>query len=139
MPNISINDMADRYKSALETAFPDYEVDDYPDDARNYQLAHPMGAVLIVFQDRKFEPAQSTVGVGQGNEPVFNIVYVSRSLRNANRDSNIYDMLDTGRAALKGLEFERGYAEIDREFFIELGPGGIWKFGQNWKHYDYFD
>lgn len=137
--NVTLNEMADTFLDKLKTTFPDYEVDDYPDNPAKYQLAHPNGAVLLTLQDRKFEDPMATDGTGQGNEPIFQVTFLTRSLRSKNRNEGAYNMLDTAREALKGLEFSRGYASILREFYIQTSPGGVWYFGQDWTHYDFFE
>ncbi|MEX1120860.1 MAG: Gp37 family protein [Balneolales bacterium] len=135
----TLNAMAEAFLTKLEDTFPDLEVDHYPDDPAKYQLKHAKGAVLITMVDRKFKPGQATDGTGQVNEPVFQVTYVTRSLISKKQNPGAYDLLDTGRDALTKLEFDLSNASITREFFIDIKPGGVWMFAQNWTHTDYFD
>ncbi|WP_020403741.1 Gp37 family protein [Gracilimonas tropica] len=131
--------MAEAILNKLKDAFPDHEVDHYPDNPKTYQLAHPQGAILITLQERNFDEGQATDGTGQMNFPVFQVTYVSRSLLSKKNNPGAYDLLDQGRAALNGLELGIGNLNILWEGFLNIGPGGVWMYGQRWKHEDYFE
>jgi len=131
--------MAQAFIDNLKATFPDLEVDYYPDKAVEYQLAHRKGAVLITLQNRAFQEGVNSDGSGQINEPLFQITYLSRSLVGKEGIPSVLDLLDQGRESLKELDFDRGKANITSEFFIEVRPGGVWVYGQTWKHTDFFE
>lgn len=139
MANQSIESMAEAYITKLKETFPDLEVDHYPDDVASYNLAHPKGAILVIYKSRKFKKGQNADGSGQVNNPVFQITYVTRSLIAKKKSPGIYGLLDPGREALKELDFERSKASIIDEGFLDIKRGGVWMFGQNWEHTDYFE
>ncbi|MEQ8577565.1 MAG: Gp37 family protein [Balneola sp.] len=139
MANQSLDSISNAYIAVLKTAFPDLQVEPYPDDLKSYNLGHHKGAVLVVYQDRKFKEGQNSDGSGQINHPVFLITYVSRSLLAKNKAPGVYDLLDEGRDVLKELDFERSKASIVSEGFLDIKQGGVWMYGQYWKHTDYFE
>ncbi len=139
MANQTLNSISEAYIAVLEAAFPDLKVEPYPDDVKTYSLGHHKGAILVVYQDRKFKEGQYSDGSGQINNPVFLITYVSRSLIAKNKAPGMYDLLDLGREALKDLDFERSKASIIGEGFLDVKQGGVWMYGQYWKHTDFFE
>ncbi|MEP0004406.1 MAG: Gp37 family protein [Balneola sp.] len=139
MANESLNSIAEAYIAKLKEAFPDLEVEHYPDNVASYNLGHHKAAILVVYQNRTFKEGQNSDGSGQVNHPVFQITYVTRSLIAKKKSPGIYDLLDTGREALKELDFEQSKASIINEGFLDIKKGGVWMFGQQWKHTDYFE
>ena len=137
--NATLDEISDAFLAKLSSTFQDIEVDDYPDDPENYQLAHPKGAVLLTLHDRKFEPPGNTDGTGQWNSPVFQITFLSRSLKKDKKNSNIYDMLDLSRENVKEVEVNHHCAYILQEFFFKVAKGGVWMYIQLWSITDYFE
>lgn len=131
--------MAQAFLDKLKDTFPGLEVDHYPDNPKGYQLAHPKGAVLVTLEDRRFDRGQATDGTGQVNYPVFQVTYVSRSLTSDKKNEGAYNLLDQGREALKTMDLGLENVAIEREFFVAIGPGGVWMYGQQWKLVDYFE
>jgi hypothetical protein len=111
---------------------PGYRVEDFPDDPVNYQFAHSNAAILLVFNDRKFDAPRATDGTIQPNQPVFQVAFLSRQLRTRNENDGAYELLDTTRAKLQGFMIDHEPIWIQREYFQRLKPGGVWIFGQDW-------
>ena len=136
--NLTITQIADTILDKLTADFPDYEVDDFPDDPASYQFAHPEAALLLVFKDRKFERGQFTDGSGQVNEPVWQLAQFTRYLRSNDRNVGAYQLLEATRSSLKALEIGNGNLYIAREYFYKKQSGGVWIYGQDWKHVNYY-
>lgn len=138
---LSLIDMQDQLLAKLQEIFPEptYQVEDFPDDPEKYQFAHSNAAILLVFNDRKFDPPQATDGSTQYNEPEFQIAFMCRQLRSTEDRDGAYNLLETARNGLKGMEIGNHNLSISREYFRSLKPGGVWIFGQNWKTGDIFD
>lgn len=138
MSNLSLDSMSNAIVAALETAFPKVKVEDYPEKPEEYNLSG-QAAILVTYNSRKFDPPKFPGGANQKNNAIWQVTYVTRSLKARPKVPGIYTMLDAGRIALAKLEFAQGNLAILSEGRTKYKIGGIWYFGQYWSLPDFFE
>jgi len=100
-------------------------IEGFPDDPREYRLLHPKGALLVRYQGARYEESIVTGLIRQRVRLEYDVVVVSRNLRN---HQGAYDMMDQVRTALTGYE-------IDNEKIYPVSDGfineteGLWQYG----------
>lgn len=90
-------------------AHPKVDVRAWPERPRDYRMAHPYGAALVIYRGSKFAH-RATAGQLVSYENEFELGLVSRTLREASTPGSaeaalgvgIYDLLETCRESLMG-------------------------------------
>lgn len=102
-------------------AHPKVDVRAWPERPRDYRMAHPHGAALVIYRGSKFTH-RATAGQLVPYEDEFELGLVSRTLREANAPGTveaalgvgIYDLLQTCRETLMGWvpQFASGQVRV---------------------------
>ncbi|PIT16588.1 hypothetical protein BGI32_04005 [Snodgrassella alvi] len=85
----------------IQQALPDYSVQLMPNNLKNYQFVHPLGAVLIGYQRSKFSKPCTTDLITQERRLQLRFAVFARSLEN---EKGVLDLLDSLRLALVGFQ-----------------------------------
>lgn len=97
-------------------------IESFPNNPETYQLKHPLGAVLVRYDASAFSPAADTAGSWQTRAMSWEIMAVSRNLRNK---GGLYDMLDAIRESLAGYEIDGERLMPKKDEFVNESAG-IW-------------
>ena len=99
--SVSVQDIENAIMAKLASALPELSVEAFPERPEEYELLHPLGAVLVQYDGSSYsQNSVSNGAVAQVRKPKFSVVYLVRNLRDA---AGCYDILDRGREALCGL------------------------------------
>lgn len=115
------NAVLDRLKDRV----PQLQIEAFPDDPANYQLLHPLGALLVRFFGEGFSDPKPTGPVIQAEKMEFEVVIVARHLRT---HQGIYAYIGLVKAALTGkfdLALPRAY--LTRVRFVSVNSG-VWQY-----------
>ena len=100
MPTDIITTIETALVSALQTVLPELKVEAMPNDAKAYERAFAVGAVLVQYMDSEY-PAPVTLDLAvQERNARFGILLLVRSLRG---QQGAYSYLDTIRKAVFGF------------------------------------
>lgn len=123
-----ITEIEDAIVARLKSTIPDRLVDSFPDKPSEFRLLHPKGAMLVRFRGSKYGEPQTTGTVLQERTVEFDIVIVTRNLRD---HSGAYIHLDAVRVALTGYKIPNSpcskFYPVREEFIDE--SEGIWQYG----------
>ena len=112
----------------LKLSFPEVLVDGFPDKPSEFNLLHPLGALLVHYQGSNYTSTQALGFVTQVNQKEFSITIVTRNLRSNN---GAYEYLDKVKAVLSGFKIDECTSLIPtKDFFISENKG-IWQYGIN--------
>ncbi|MCO6522219.1 MAG: Gp37 family protein [Snodgrassella sp.] len=91
----------DNVLAHIQQALPDYLVQLMPNNFKNYQFVHPLGAVLIGYQRSKFSKPCTTDLITQERRLQLRFTVFTRSLGG---EQGALDLLDSLRLALVGFQ-----------------------------------
>jgi hypothetical protein len=83
----------------VKTLVPDLAVEPFAARPEAYRLAHPKGAVLVLYGGTTFDPPRLTAPVMQGAELEVDLIL---QIRNLNNHEGAYERLNTLRKGLTG-------------------------------------
>ena len=109
----------------LKEQMPELEVKPFPDDPANYQLIHPLGALLVRFLGESLTEPRASGTISQTEKMEFETVVVSRNLRT---HQGVYAYIGQVKAALTGkfdLSLPRAYLVGVR--FLSVS-NGVWQY-----------
>lgn len=135
---MTLNEITDEVLAKLKDIFPELECDHFPGNPEEYNFVHPVGAVQVLYRDRRFNTPQATDGTVQTNNPEIAISYYTRNLRSTGKDTAMYDLLDRGRNGIaSNNDIGQGFMWIKRERLLSR-KNGVWIFVQTWELEDIF-
>ncbi len=116
----------------LRAAIPALSIEPYPENPAEYELLHPLGAVLVQYDGSTYGPNQTVnAAVVQRSTLRFAVVLVMRNLRD---QGGCYDMLAAIRAALSGLVIPGTLTALtclSESFSTEAD--GVWIYAQTYE------
>lgn len=116
------------YLERLAARVPGVAVEAYGPAYRDYPLAHPVGALLVVFTRAEYDEPGDTGDVVQARTLVFDIIAVARDAASGAPHAPALEMLEEARRALAGARVPGfGKTRVKRERFLEHA-NGEWKY-----------
>lgn len=112
----------------LQANLPELVVEAFPDNPSEYEFIHPVGAVLVQYDSSNFGEDYCLAFTAQKRTMKFNVVSLTRSLRDHN---GCYDVLERISQTILGLKlngFEQFKQETD-SFSDETD--GVWTYVQS--------
>lgn len=128
----SVQDIETALIAKLREALPELSIEAFPERPEDYELLHPLGAVLVQYDGSTYgDNRLSNGGVAQVRTLRFSVVYLVRNLRDS---SGCYDVLARGAEALSGLAVPGtiGAGTISSERF-NAETDGVWMYLQTYE------
>lgn len=123
-----IQAMEDAILARLRDQMPTLEIDGYPLDPEQYQLRHPVGAILVAYRASRYSAPEATDVIVQGRVMEFGITCVAKSLRRVRNQDGLYDLLERVRDALTGYSVDGANKFYpDRDGFASQ-RNGVWQY-----------
>lgn len=117
---------------ALQQALPELSVESFPEKPQEYELLHPLGAVLVQYDGSTFGNNRISNGaLAQVRTFRVTVTLLVRNLRNS---SGCYEALDRAIEALSGLMLPGAIGPVtavSESFSSEVD--GIWIYVQNYE------
>ena len=112
----------------LKTSFPEVLVQGFPDKPSEFNLLHPIGAILVHYQGSIYTNTEALGFVTQENKKEFGITIITRNLRTHN---GAYEYIDKVKSAISGFKIDECTSLIPtKDYFISENKG-IWQYGIN--------
>lgn len=112
----------------LKSEFPEMKVEGFPDKPQEFILLHPIGALLVHYQQSTYKTSEALGCITQENQKEFSITVVTRNLRNNN---GAYEYLDKVKKVLTGFKVDEcSQLYPTKDYFISEN-GGIWQYAVN--------
>lgn len=116
------------YRERLAARVPGVAVEAYGPAYRDYPLAHPVGALLVVFVRAEYGEPGDTGDVVQTRTLVFDVIAVARDAAGGAPHSAALGMMEEARRTLAGARVPGfGKTQVRRERFLEHADGQ-WKY-----------
>jgi len=128
----TVQEIQDAIIAKLTSALPELSVEAFPEKPEEYELLHPLGAVLVQYDGSAYSANRiGNGGVSQVRTLRFSVVYLVRNLRDA---AGCYDVLARGAEALVGLAIPGtvGAGTIVSESF-NAETDGVWMYLQSYE------
>ena len=112
----------------LQANLPELVVEAFPDNPSEYEFIHPVGAVLVQYDSSSFSDDYCLAFTAQKRTMKFNVVSLTRSLREHN---GCYDVLERVSQTILGLKLD-GFEQFKQEtdsFSDEVD--GVWTYVQS--------
>lgn len=122
---LTLKEYENKIIERLKEQVGEVEIISFPDNPAEYKLLHPKGALLVRFAGSDYEESEAEVLIRQVVKLLWDVVIVSRNLRN---HYGAYDLLDKVRAALTGFEIAETRMFPVREDFL-MEESGLWQYG----------
>lgn len=106
----------------LTEMLPRFRVEAYPDNPENYRLVHPTGALLVRYAGETTEDTGVQQALVQFERSVWNVVVVSRGLRD---HTGAYPVIDAVKDGLGGQIISGGTLRPAGVRFLSES-GGVW-------------
>jgi len=112
----------------LQESFPEVLVQGFPDKPSEFNLLHPIGAILVHYQGSNYTNTQALGFVTQENKKEFSITIITRNLRSHN---GAYEYIDKVKSEISGFKIDECSSLIPtKDYFISENKG-IWQYGIN--------
>lgn len=114
--------------TALKAAFPELEVEPFPDNPSEYEFIHPVGALLVQYDGGDISNPVAVDLVAQPRTLHFTVLSMTRNLRD---HGGCYEVLDRVRKCLLGLKLPgvKQIYGIKERFSNETD--GVWVYVQS--------
>jgi len=130
--NPDLTDISNKILALLDPLKTDYQVQPWPDNADNYELTHPKGAILVIFKDWQFQAPEDTVGGDQPTNLDFQISILNRSLLPGKTNPGAYDMIGQVYDALHGQKIETNYLQCRRITLVSQ-KNALFHYAEMWR------
>lgn len=125
---MNIKEIETKIIENLKISFPEVLVQGFPDKPSEFNLLHPIGAILVHYQGSNYTNTQALNFVTQENKKEFGITIITRDLRSHN---GAYEYIDKVKSALSGYLIDECTSLIPtKDYFISENKG-IWQYGIN--------
>lgn len=117
--------------TALSQSLPELAVEPFPEKPDEYELLHPLGAVLVQYDGSEFSSNNIAGAVGQQRRARFSVVVLVRSIRG---NSGCYRVLEQVSGVLLGLRLPgmlSGATIVQEDFMSEAD--GVWAYVQRYE------
>ncbi|GAB4327275.1 MAG: hypothetical protein Kow0037_00710 [Calditrichia bacterium] len=112
----------------IKAYFPAHQVEGFPEEPSGYRLMHANGALLVRYDGGDYDEPESFTTLTQGGLQYYTISVVMRNLREKEKQSGLYRVLDNLRACINGFSPQKGEKfYCIKEQFVEE-ENGIWVF-----------
>lgn len=109
---------------AVTAAFPDLEVQAFPDRPQQWNFIHELGSILVRFHGGKFSrPMDTSEAVVQKRTPGFVFTIYTRNLHD---HLGAYDILETLRQAITGFKMPGCMALYPLDEQFQAQHEGVW-------------
>lgn len=114
--------------AVLREAFPELEVEPFPDRPEEYEFLHPVGSLLLQYDGGSIS-APGTLGfTTQMRELNFSVLSLTRNLRD---NGGCYDVLERVRHTLLGLKIEGCELMFSTDESFVSEDEGVWIYRQS--------
>lgn len=125
---MNIREIENSIIQKLKESFPEVLVQGFPDKPSEFILLHPIGALLVHYQESNYSNSNTLGYISQENKKEFSITIVTRNLR---ENQGSYEYLDKVKNILTGFQpDECSRLMPTKDFFISENKG-IWQYGIN--------
>lgn len=125
----TVQQLESAIEAKLKAALPELEVAQFPEKPEEYQLLHPLGAVLVQYEGSAYGSNKvSTGAVAQVRTARFAITVLLRNLRGA---AGCYEIMQRINTALHGLVIAGAISAVSlvAEHFVSETEG-VWCYAQ---------